>query len=116
MKMRWFNRNYVGTHFGGSLFAMTDPFYMLMLMHQLGSDYKVWDQSASIHFKRPGKGMVKAVFEVNDALLEVIQKNTSSGGKYLHPFSVDICDETGEIVATVEKTLYFRLKSDLRQS
>src|ERR1039458_6644721 len=25
MKLRWWNANYVGTHFGGSLFAMTDP-------------------------------------------------------------------------------------------
>ena len=26
LRQRWYNRNYVGTHFGGSLFAMTDPF------------------------------------------------------------------------------------------
>jgi hypothetical protein len=37
MKLRFWNANYVGTHFGGSLFAMTDPFYMLMLMANLAA-------------------------------------------------------------------------------
>jgi len=32
MKLRFWNRNYVGTHFGGSLFSMTDPFLMLILL------------------------------------------------------------------------------------
>ena len=53
MKLRWFNRNYVGTHFGGSLYAMTDPFYMLMLMKNLGRRYYVWDYSADIRFLKP---------------------------------------------------------------
>ena len=38
MKLRWWNANYVGTHFGGSLFAMTDAFYMLMVMAKLGKE------------------------------------------------------------------------------
>jgi acyl-coenzyme A thioesterase PaaI-like protein len=50
------NRNALGTHFGGSLFAMTDPFYALRLMHQLGRDYGVWDPSATIDFLKPGRG------------------------------------------------------------
>ncbi len=36
MRLRWTNRNYVGTHFGGSLYAMVDPFLMVMLLHNLG--------------------------------------------------------------------------------
>ena len=35
MRLRFYNRNYVGTHYGGNLFTMTDPFHMLMLMIQL---------------------------------------------------------------------------------
>ena len=50
LRQRWYNRNYVGTHFGGSLFAMTDPFWMLLTMHALGRDYYVWDQAAEIRF------------------------------------------------------------------
>src|SRR3546814_13956082 len=48
LHQRWYNRNYVGSHFGGSLFAMTDPFFMMMLLHQLGSNYIVWDKAAQI--------------------------------------------------------------------
>jgi hypothetical protein len=32
LKLRLFNRNFFGTHFGGSLFAMTDPFFALMML------------------------------------------------------------------------------------
>ena len=56
MKLRWYNRNAVGTHFGGSLYSMVDPHLMLMLMNILGSGYVVWDKSAAIDFLRPAKG------------------------------------------------------------
>src|SRR4051812_22273637 len=65
MKLRFWNRNYVNTHYGGSLYSMTDPFYMLMLMQILGRDYIIWDKSASIRFKKPGMGKVRAVFELS---------------------------------------------------
>src|ERR1041385_6706004 len=64
MPLRFYNRNYVGTHFGGSLYAMCDPFYMLMLMNILGPGYIVWDKAATIRFKRPGSGLVKATFTI----------------------------------------------------
>jgi hypothetical protein len=64
MKLRFWNANYVGTHFGGSLFAMTDPFYMLMLMANLGRDYIVWDKAATIRYKKPGRGTVRAEFRI----------------------------------------------------
>lgn len=54
MRLRWYNRNYFNTHFGGSLYAMVDPFYCLMLVQVLGKDYIVWDQAATIEFKNPG--------------------------------------------------------------
>lgn len=60
MKLHWWNANYVGTHYRGSLYFMTDPFFMLMLIENLGKDYVVWDKSASIRFKKPGRGTVSA--------------------------------------------------------
>ena len=54
MRLRFYNRNYVGTHYGGNLFTMTDPFHMIMLMHRLGPGYNVWDQKAEITFLKPG--------------------------------------------------------------
>jgi acyl-coenzyme A thioesterase PaaI-like protein len=110
LTLRWYNRNYVGTHFGGSLFAMTDPWYMLMLMQILGRDYFVWDQRASIDFLAPGRGKVTARFRIDDATLAEIAERTAEGEKYLHDFVVDVVDQKGEPVARVTKTLYIRRK------
>jgi Domain of unknown function (DUF4442) len=74
MKLRLWNSNYVGTHYGGSLYSMADPFYMLMLIENLGSDYIVWDKSATIRFKKPGKGKVSAAFRLFDEQLEQIRE------------------------------------------
>jgi hypothetical protein len=111
MKMRWYNRNYVKTHFGGSLYAMTDPFFMLMLIHILGKEFVVWDKAAHIDFIKPSQGKVTARFLITEEQIEDILKNTSAGQKYFPEFSVDIENEAGEKVARVVKTLYIRKKS-----
>ncbi len=111
MALRWYNRNYVGTHFGGSLYSMVDPFYMLMLMQVLGPDYIVWDQAARIAFLKPGRGVLHADFHLTDADLEAIHTRTADGGKYLPEFVVEIRNAEEEVVARVEKTLYVRRKN-----
>lgn len=111
MRLRWFNRNYVGTHFGGSLFAMTDPFFALMLMHRLGRDYIVWDKRAQIHFKAPGRGIVTAEFHLDADEVEAVRAQTLGGEKYEPCYSVDVLDEQGTVVARVDKTLYVRRKA-----
>jgi hypothetical protein len=108
MKMRWYNPNYVKTHFGGSLYAMTDPFFMLMLIHILGKDFIVWDKSAQIDFIKPDRGTVTARFVIQKEQIETIINNTSDGPKYFPEFSVDIENAAGEKVAHVVKTLYIR--------
>src|SRR5690606_3003950 len=92
LKLRWYNRNNVGTQFGGSLFSMTDPWYMLMLMHNLGSDYYVWDKQADIEFIAPGRGKVSAHFHLDDEALARIRANTANGEKYLPCFTIDVVD------------------------
>lgn len=118
MGLRWYNRNYVGTHFGGSLYSMVDPFYMLMVMNVLGPEYVVWDKAASIDFVRPGKGRVFAHFTLSDAQIAAIREQTASGEKHLPEWQVDIVDEQQQRVATVTKTLYIRRKParDVQQS
>jgi len=116
MKLTRWNRNYVGTQFGGSLYSMVDPFYMLLLIEQLGREYIVWDKAASIDFIAPGKSTVYAEFHVDDALLDEIRQQTAGGKKYLPRVQVDIRDEAGELVARVDKTLYVRLKPQARQA
>ena len=115
MALRWYNRNFVGTQFGGSLYSMIDPFYMLLLMPLLGDDYIVWDKAASIDFVSPGKGPVFAEFRIDDALLAQIREQTAGGDKYLPQLQVDIRDGAGTLVASVHKTLYVRLKPRARQ-
>jgi len=112
MRQHWYNTNYVGTHFGGSLYSMADPMYMLLLMRRLGNDYIVWDKSASIDFIRPGKGTVTAHFELTDERVEEIRQATAGGDKLLPEWDVDIVDEAGELVARVHKVLYVRRKRD----
>lgn len=110
LRMRPWNRNYVGTHFGGSLFSMTDPFWMLLVMQSLGRDYIVWDQSGSIDFVRPGRGTVHAAFDLDDATLDAIRSATADGARYLHWFDTEVTDASGEVVARVRKQVYVRRK------
>lgn len=110
LRQHWYNRNYVGTHFGGSLFAMTDALYMIMLLHLMGRDYYVWDQHASIDYLKPGRGTVTARFRLDDVILADIRAHTADGEKYLPKFTVDITDAAGDLVARVERTLYVRKK------
>lgn len=102
------NRNYVGVHFGGSLFSMADPFLMLMYIKALGPEYVVWDHSASIRFVRPGKGTVRAEFRLDESMLEEVRRATEKGDRYLKTHSVAVLDEDGETVARIERTVYFR--------
>lgn len=110
MPLRWYNRNYVGTHFGGSLYSMTDPFYMLMLINILGPEYVVWDQAAEIVFRQPGRGTVRAVFTLTDDQIEEIRRQTADGTPYRPRFTVQVTDKAGEVVAEVVKVLYVRRK------
>jgi len=116
LRMRPWNRNYVGTHFGGSLFAMTDPFWMILTLKALGRDYIVWDQAGSIEFIKPGRGTVRADFALDEAVLEDIRAQTEGGAKHLRWFETDVVDAAGEVVARVRKQIYVRRKRDRRSA
>jgi hypothetical protein len=111
MRMHFWNRNYVGTHYGGSLYSMTDPFYMLMLIENLGRDYIVWDKAATIRFRRPGKGTVRAEFRLTQEQLDDIRRALTTLEKYEPLFRVEVKDREGTVVAEVEKVLHVRRKS-----
>ena len=110
MPLRWYNRNYVGTQFGGSLFSMTDPFLMIMVIKNLGDGYLVLDKAAEIEFVSPGRGRVSADFRITDEDLDEMRTATQHGGKYLKGFAVDVRGEDGAVVAKVRKQLYVRRK------
>ena len=100
LRMRPWNRNYVGTHFGGSLFAMTDPFWMILTLRALGEDYVVWDKAGEIEFVKPGRGTVRCRFDLTDAVLDELRAAV---------------DAQGDVVARVRKQLYVRLKPRVRR-
>lgn len=104
------NRNYIGTHFGGSLYAMTDPFYMLMLLHLLGRDYRVAHAGARIEFLAPASGIVSAQFSISDDQLHEIREATASGAPHRPEWPVDITDNQGKTVARVTHVLHVRRK------
>lgn len=110
LRMRPWNRNFVGTHFGGSLFAMTDPFWMLLAMQSLGRDYIVWDKAGAIDFIKPGRGTVHASFDLDDACLDELRGATSDGAKTLRWFETEIIDAAGDVVARMRKQLHIRRK------
>jgi acyl-coenzyme A thioesterase PaaI-like protein len=110
LRLRWWNRNAVGTMFGGSLFAMTDPFYPLMLQHNLGPAYAVWTKSAQIEFLAPGRSLARASFDLADDKLAVIRAATQGGAPALAEFSTTITDLSGKPLTQVNKVVYVRLK------
>lgn len=114
MRLTRLNRNYVGTQFGGSLYSMTDPFYMLMLMQHLAKDHVVWDQAAEIDFVAPGRGTVYARFRLSLAQIADFRAQAATGKAIRPVLPVDVVNDAGEVVARVRKTLYIRLKPALR--
>jgi len=110
MPLRWYNRGRHGTHFGGSLYAMCDPYFALMVRHNLPDEYMVWDKAASIDFVVPGRSRVTATFRLSEDDLAAIRKMTDAGDKHLHVFRTDVVDEEALVVARVEKIVYVRRK------
>jgi len=117
LKLRWYNRNYVRTQFGGSLFAMADPFWMIMVMERLGRDYIVWDRAGEITFVAPGRGDVIASFDLDDAVIDELRAAAAGGERVLRWFDTEIRGaDDGELVARVRKQLYVRLKPRVASS
>jgi acyl-coenzyme A thioesterase PaaI-like protein len=110
LRQHRFNSNYVGTHFGGSLFAMGDPFWMLLTMNRLGREYIVWDKAGEIDFVSPGHGDVFAEFKLTEHRLDEIREATADGAKSLPWFENDVVAADGTVVARVRKQLYVRRK------
>jgi acyl-coenzyme A thioesterase PaaI-like protein len=114
MRFGFGNRNYFGTHFGGSLYAMTDPSFVMMVHHNLPNGYMVWDKAGSIEYVAPGRGPVSATLRLEQSDLDTIVRMTAEGDKHLHLFTVDVVDREGLTVAKIEKIVYARKKVEQR--
>jgi acyl-coenzyme A thioesterase PaaI-like protein len=111
LPLNWRTRNYVGTLFGGSIYGCVDPFYMVMLINLLGPEYVVWDKSATVRFKQPGRSTLTARFVVTDEELRAIRQELAGGERSVNRvYQVDLTDAEGVVCATVEKVVYIRRK------
>ena len=110
LRKRWYNRNLFGTHFGGSLYMMCDPFFVFIMTMNLGRGYIVWDKSANIQFLRPAKGTITGVFEVSPERIEEIRADVDERGKNTYHFEAELTDENGDVVVRVSKEVYVRAK------
>ena len=110
LPLTWRSRNAVGTIFGGSMYAAVDPIYMIMLMKCLGREFVVWDKSASIRFRKPGRATLFAAFRLDDAELDAIRSATATGSPVDRTYNVDLVDAEGAVHASVEKLIYVKRK------
>src|SRR5690606_38137322 len=98
-----FTRNYVKTAFGGSMSAMTDPYFFMLVMHQLGRDYVVWDTKGEIEFLKPGRGVLTAQFHVPTEKAQELRQRARGGARVLEWFETEITDRSGDVVARVRR-------------
>ena len=110
LRERWYNRNLFGTHFGGCLYSMCDPFYVFILTMNLGRNFIVWDKSAGIEFVKPASGTILGVFEVRPGRIEEIRRKAEATGKNTYHFEADLLNAENVTVARVSKEVYVRLK------
>lgn len=110
LKLTWYNRNLIGTAFGGSLYAMCDPFFMFIILIQLGEQYIVWDKTASIEFLKPGKGTVFAEFKLSPSQISEIKRTVDRDGKGAFEFPCEVTDGDGNVIAKLQKGVYVRRK------
>jgi hypothetical protein len=109
--LSWQTRNYVGTIFGGSLYAAVDPFYMIMLIKNLGSEYVVWDKAAGIQFKLPGRDTLYAKFTLSEEEFFSIKSELVNSPKLDRHYQVELKDKSGLIHALVEKKVFIARKT-----
>jgi acyl-coenzyme A thioesterase PaaI-like protein len=110
LPLSWRTRNYVGTIYGGSMYAAVDPFYMVMLIKLLGPDYVVWDKAASIRFRKPGTGTLYATFLLTDDELRAIHDALAAVSSVERVYQVELVDDEGVVHALIDKTVHIRKK------
>ena len=116
LRARWYNRNLFGTHFGGSLYSMSDPFYVFIITMNFGSNYIVWDKSAAVDFLKPAKGTILGIFEIEQERLDEIRAEVDEIGKNTYHFETDLVDETGQAVARIRKEVYVRFRNAVKNT
>jgi acyl-coenzyme A thioesterase PaaI-like protein len=112
LRLHWWNRNAFGTHFGGSLLAMVNPFWPLLVLHRLGRDYIVWDTKNEIEFVRALREDVFAEFRLDPGVVEDMRAAAAGGDRVLRWFPFEVASAAGEVAARGRIEVYVRRKRD----
>lgn len=115
LPLSWRTRNYVGTIYGGSIYASIDPIYMLMLIKILGPEYIIWDKAAKVRFRKPGKGTLYADFHLSTEEIDEIKRLAEDARSVDRIYNVEFKDKDGVVHAQIEKTLYIAKKNQNRE-
>ena len=110
LPLNWTTRNYVGSLFGGSMFAAVDPILMIMFLKNLSRDYLVWVKSGSIQFRKPAYSTLYTTFVIDEAEIQQIREKLEHTEKTVRNYKTELVNEEGIIHAVVEQELYFRKK------
>ncbi len=110
LPLNYKTRNYVGTLYGGHMYSCVDGIYMVQLINLLGSEYVVWDKSATIAFRRPGKTTLFADFRITNQFLEHVICEITDKLERDFKLQVDLKDQEGQIYAEIEKVIYIAKK------
>jgi hypothetical protein len=97
------------------MYGAVDPIYMVMLIRNLGPDFVVWDKSASIRFRRPGRTTLYAHFRLDQAELDAIRAALETERSVDRTYAVELVDREGVVHAQVEKVIHVRRKRDEEQ-
>jgi acyl-coenzyme A thioesterase PaaI-like protein len=111
LPLSWRTRNYVGTIFGGSIYGAVDPIYMIMLIKNLGPDYIVWDKSATVRFRKPGRTTLHARFIVTAEELDEIRTLLQTAERTDRTYRIELIDADGTVHAEVDKIIHVRRRT-----
>jgi len=92
------------------MFSSTDVLYFLLVHKNLGEDYIVWDKASCIRFKNPGTGTLYTKAVISDEEIEIIKSELLNTDKIDRVYYLDLVDESGDICASVEKTIHIQNK------
>ena len=110
------NRNYMGSIFGGSMFASVDPIPMVQLIQLLGEEYVVWDKSAQIRFKRPAREDLYAKIEYSIPELDTIKKTVATENEFEITKTTKLTNKSETIVfCEIDKVLYIASKTYFKE-
>lgn len=110
------NRNYMNTIFGGSMFSAVDPIPMIQLTQILGNNYVVWDKSAEIKFKQPGKQNLYADFIFSENEIAEIKRRVAIENEIeIYKLTQLTYKDPSQIICEVNKKIYIASKVFYRE-